>query len=317
MPTTTRRGYGLLRDRHDPRDLLLHEHVRLAPVSALPPSVDLRTGGHLGFDIYDQGDLGSCTANAIAAGLRLQAGAQGLADLDPARLWIYYQERVIEGTVSEDAGAELRDGLKVVAQLGWPAEADWPYDVARFAEAPSAQSDTDASADLATKYMRVTTSTSSLKQALAAGLAVIVGFDVYASFESDPVAVSGTVPLPVPGEQLLGGHAVLCVGYDDGVKRFLCRNSWSEGWGAKGYFTMPYAYLGSPSYARDFWAIEVVREGAAPQPGPSPSPSPQPTPVPPEDVLQWLEAEAQRLPEPIRDWVEAYLAWAEQHQPRP
>jgi C1A family cysteine protease len=266
-----RRVYGQLPDRPDQRDYLLDEHVRLPAADALPTSVDLRTSGHLSWPLYDQGQLGSCTANAVAGALRYTAGSESLPDLDPSRLWIYYQERVIEGSVGTDAGAEIRDGLKVVSSLGFPPEADWPYDIARFADAPPAAANTDAKADRATKYMRVTVSQAALRQALAAGFAVVVGFTVYESFESDAVASSGEVPMPVRGEQVVGGHAVLCVGYDDHAQRFLCRNSWGADWGQGGYFTIPYGYLGSSAYASDFWSIELVAEGSGPTPTPTPT----------------------------------------------
>jgi C1A family cysteine protease len=61
--------------------------------------------------------------------------------------------------------------------------------------------------------------------------------------------------MPKKTERTLGGHAVLAVGYDDKAKRFTVRNSWGPGWGIKGYFTIPYAYLASRDLADDFWTI--------------------------------------------------------------
>lgn len=264
-------AYGCLADTRDPRDYRLEGLVSLPPEQALPPSVDLRGFGHLDWPLYDQGDLGSCTANAIAAALRYCAGMLGLADIDPSRLWIYYQERVIEGTTDQDSGAQLRDGLKVVSSEGWPPESAWPYDPARYADAPPPAVDTQAKADLVTKYMRVTVTPLALKQALAAGYPVVVGFEVFESFESDVVTRTGVVPMPGRSEDVIGGHAVLCVGYDDASQRFTCRNSWGDGWGAAGYFTIPYAYLGSPALANDFWAIEAEVEGNGPAPTPTPN----------------------------------------------
>ena len=76
------------------------------------------------------------------------------------------------------------------------------------------------------------------------------GFDVYDSFESDTVAATGIVPMPGPDESCLGGHCVYCVGYDDGNLSFLCVNSWGNGWGQKGLFQMPYAYLTDKPFKR-------------------------------------------------------------------
>ena len=88
------------------------------------------------------------------------------------------------------------------------------------------------------------------------------GFSVYESFMSPEVAKTGKVPLPPRGEQLLGGHAVLAVGYDDSIQSFIVRNSWGPKWGMKGYCTMPYGYLTDPQLARDFWAIYTVEPEA-------------------------------------------------------
>jgi hypothetical protein len=267
-------AYGRLRDLPDDRDYRLTEHVRLPLATALPARVDLRATGYLSDPILDQGQLGSCTAHAIASAIQYTQRASGLPVFLPARLALYYWERVIEGSTREDAGAELRDGLKVVAgQPGYVDEALWPYDVERFTVAPPAYVVDHARQDHVTKYMRVDVSAAALKQALAAAYPVVVGFDVYESFELDSVAQTGEVPMPARTEAILGGHAVLCVGYDDSTQRFLCRNSWGDGWGAAGYFTMPYGYLGSPKYAQDFWAIEQEIEGGGPPPAPKPDPA--------------------------------------------
>jgi C1A family cysteine protease len=158
--------------------------------------------------------------------------------------------------------------------------------------------DTDAKADRVTKYMRVNVSPTALKQAIAAGFPVVVGFDVYESIELDSVAETGILPMPAPGEQEVGGHAVLCVGYDDSTQRFLCRNSWGDGWGQGGYFTIPYAYLGSTHYAQDFWAVQQEVEGGGP------------TPPKPSDPLHELAAlirqeiaAAEQRAAAFRDWL--------------
>jgi C1A family cysteine protease len=84
------------------------------------------------------------------------------------------------------------------------------------------------------------------------------GFTVYESFESDAVAQTGIVPMPSSNEEVLGGHAVLAVGYDDASTSFIVRNSWGPNWGQKGYYQMPYGYLTNTDLASDFWAIQVV-----------------------------------------------------------
>ena len=53
-----------------------------------------------------------------------------------------------------------------------------------------------------------------------------------------------------------GGHAVMCVGYDDERGVFIVRNSWGTGWGDGGYFYMPYGYMTNEDLADDFWVLK-------------------------------------------------------------
>jgi C1A family cysteine protease len=228
----------------------------VAMMATLPPKVDLRP--HCP-PPYDQGQLGSCTGNAIAGAVQFEREKQHLTpDFVPSRLFIYYGERVIEGTVGTDSGAQIRDGIKVVAQQGVPPETDWPYDITKFAQKPPPKAFTDALKDKAVSYSRLTQSLSQMKGCLASGYPFVFGFTVYDSFESQQVAQSGVVPMPAAGESVLGGHAVMAVGYDDSQQRFIVRNSWGANWGMKGYFTMPYAYLTEQNLSSDFWTVRLV-----------------------------------------------------------
>jgi C1A family cysteine protease len=154
----------------------------------------------------------------------------------------------------------IRDGIKSVAKLGVCDEVLWPYDITRFTEKPSRDAYRDAAKHQATVYRRVIGNLHQMQGCLASGYPFVFGFSVYEGFMSDQVAKTGEVPLPPRSEQLIGGHAVVAVGYDDGIQRFIVRNSWGTKWGMRGYCTMPYAYLTDPQLARDFWAIYTVEE---------------------------------------------------------
>ncbi len=108
-------------------------------------------------------------------------------------------------------------------------------------------------------YQRVTQDLAQLRGCLASGYPFVIGFSVYESFESDAVAQSGRVPMPKPSERMVGGHAVLVVGYDHAASRFIARNSWGTSWGRDGYFTMPYAYLLDNDLSDDFWTVKLVQ----------------------------------------------------------
>jgi C1A family cysteine protease len=252
MPRQIKR-YGWIPDLPDQRD-----HLYAAPIQALeamPTSVDLRSGCP---DVYDQSHLGSCTANAIAGAIEFDQIKQKIASFIPSRLFIYYNERIIEGTVDSDSGAMIRDGIKSVGSQGVCSESEWPYNITQFQQKPSDQCYQDALLTKAILYQRVLRNLDQMKGCLASGYPFVFGFTVYESFESAEVAATGIVPMPTRGESVLGGHAVLAVGYDDTQQTFLVRNSWGNGWGMQGYFTMPYTYLTSRHLASDFWTIRVV-----------------------------------------------------------
>jgi C1A family cysteine protease len=223
-------------------------------LTALPASVDLRPNCP---PVYDQGQIGSCTGNAIAGAIEFDLMREKLPDVEPSRLFIYYNERVIENTTASDAGAQIRDGIKSVASTGYCSEADWPY-TEPFDTQPSSHAYADAAQHKITSYQRIVSDLNQMKGCLAAGFPFVFGFTVYQSFESSEVSTSGECAMPQPGESVIGGHAVVAVGYDEADQRFIVRNSWGTGWGLAGYFTMPYAYLAQSSLASDFWTINVA-----------------------------------------------------------
>jgi len=252
--------YHWQREPVDSRD---HLYNTASAPATLPASIDLRPYCS---PIEDQGQLGSCTANAIA-GVIEYLDCRANKNLDVSRLFIYYQERLLEGSISTDAGAYLRDGIKACYTYGAPLESLWPYNISRFAVQPPPTVYADALKRKVTSYAKCTDFTA-VKTAISQNHPVVIGFDVYASFESGtwwyPTG-SGLMPYPaVNREQLLGGHAVALVGYNDnlsgpaGKGYFIARNSWGTSWGKSGYFYMPYSVIKNTNMSSDFWTISTV-----------------------------------------------------------
>lgn len=260
------RVYGWRPQEPDERDW--HFRAPEPVIAQLPARVDLRPTCP---PVYDQGRIGSCTANAIAGALQFCQRKENLKDFTPSRLFIYWNERNVEGTVTRDAGAIIRDGIKVVATVGACAETQWSYDdtpadaltgvfpaKAKARQKPNCFAFRHAKDSDAVAYLAVQQTLEQLKACLAQGFPFVFGFQVYEAFESAAVAQTGSLFMPQPNEKNVGGHAVLCVGYDDASQRMLVRNSWGDGWGQAGYFWMPYGYITSAALASDFWTIRQV-----------------------------------------------------------
>ena len=225
-----------------------------APIK-LPPLIDLRIGKPGMPGVYDQGELGSCTGNAIAGALEFNRRKQKIGDFVPSRLFIYYNERAAEGTINEDAGAYIRTGIKSVATIGYCHESIWPYNIDKFRDKPSAKAYTDAQKFKALTYYRLNnTDLYQLKACLAAGYPFIFGYALYKSFY-DADNNNGVSSMQKHDDEMLGGHCVICVGYDDNKEKFIIRNSWGKKVGDKGYYYMPYQYLINPELSDDMWTI--------------------------------------------------------------
>lgn len=259
LPKRSVKHFGWLPDLPDHRDLV----YKIVKPRAVIKSVDLRSNNIMPA-IFDQGNLGSCTANAISfliTFLSLNKSTQHNTriKLPFSRLFIYYNERDMEGTIGEDSGAYIRDGIKSVAKLGCCGETSWKYDIAKFTKKPPTTAFKSALNYQAIQYERIdNTNKQALFDCLAQGKPFVFGFSVYESFESATVAKTGVVPLPKNSEQLLGGHAVCCVGYDLSTDRFIVANSWGTDWAQNGYFTIPASYLTNANLSDDFWTIKII-----------------------------------------------------------
>lgn len=239
---------GWAKDKIDARD---YKFPQLTPTPKA--KFDLRPND---IPIFDQGELGSCTANAIAAAYEFDLKKNGFKLFVPSRLFIYYNERAMEGTINYDSGAYIRDGIKSINSIGACNESFWPYVTNKFRTQPTANCYTDAAKHKSVLYQQVTRDLVQMKSVLANGLPFTVGFLVFSSFLN--INGTGIMTMPRVHEQILGGHAVLCVGYDDVKGTFIMRNSWGTGWGDHGYFYMPYQYLTTSSLSNDFWVINTI-----------------------------------------------------------
>src|SRR4028119_1058107 len=252
--TTRTHGYGWIPDTPDVRDLK-YSAPQLV-VKNLPPKVDLRAQLP---PVYAQGSIGSCTAQSICAAFHFCQMKEKLYNFAPSRLFTYYTTRDLEGTVNEDSGAMLRDTIKSINKFGACPESIWPYDINKLTVKPTPTCYDTASRHTAVSYYQVSQNLNQMKGCLAEGYPFAFGMTVYDSFEGDEVAKTGVVQMPSPDEQVVGGHAVLVVGYDDSQQIFIVRNSWGSEWGMGGYFTLPYAYIVNPDLASDFWTLRRVR----------------------------------------------------------
>ena len=216
------------------------------PQAKLPKKVDLRNSFP---KPQDQGNLGSCTANALC---NLYAFNKKIIG---SRLFLYYNERVIENNVNLDVGAYIHDGVTSLKTTGVCLETQWPYIINKFNVKPNQACYTSAKKNKISSSKNLPNDLNTLKTALANNRPFAVAIAIYSSFESDSVAKTGYVPMPLPGDALLGGHAVACCGFDDNKQVWIMMNSWGTQWGDKGFFYLPYNYLLNPNLTSDMWYI--------------------------------------------------------------
>lgn len=247
IPVRDHKWYGYRRDARDDRDIMFTPH----PGQVVPAAIDLRD--HCP-PVMDQGPYGSCTAHGITGALRYGFLKTGQADTPLSRMMLYADERIREGTFPADAGAEIRDGIKSTQVEGIAVEKLWPYQASKMKTKPT-PAVYKAAVKFKFKYSRVEVDVDHLRAAIAAGWPVVVGIDVYESFESDAVSKTGVVPMPVSGDKNIGGHCMYAVGYGQKPDHFTVRNSWNTDWGDHGDCYIPYGYLGSTKYGSDYWTI--------------------------------------------------------------
>ncbi len=240
----------------------------------MPPHLPGMPRPKRGLSRLVQGEIGSCTANAAAGLLEYHRKRAYDKEGTVSRMFIYKATRDLMQS-DGDSGAYIRTTMGALALIGAPPEKYWGYGAERLDRAPPAFCYSYAQNYQALAYYRLDEkpsagdkgkTLSAIRETLASGLPPMFGFHV---FESIRGAQGGRIPFPGKGEKEIGGHAVLAVGYDNGMEigeskgAFLIRNSWGEGWGEKGYGWLPYDYL-LKGLAEDWWVLvkaEWVDEG--------------------------------------------------------
>lgn len=241
--------FTLQRDKEDSRDFRFSSGLTS---DELPTSMDLR---YMFPPIWDQGNLGSCTANATGA-LRQYLSIRDWSEhTDLSRLFIYWYARFLGGNLNYDNGSYIRDAFKALSNIGCPPEEYWPYDESKFKETPSPDAFRMAENYKILEYHRMF-SVQEMKQAIAGYQPVVIGGEIFSSIMG--VEKDGMIKMPNVGvDGFLGGHAMIAVGYNDDLQCMLIRNSWGTWWGDNGYGWMPYAYF--MPYIWDMWTGQHVK----------------------------------------------------------
>lgn len=249
-----RRYHGWRRDRPDHRDYRYGWARSWFGSFVAPSLVDLTKLSPMP-RVEDQSVIGSCVGNAATSAYEFVAIADGIKVEEMSRLFAYYACRVwIENVPPEaDSGCEIRDMMKALARFGVCSEQAWPYLTGRFNVEPSAQAQDEARHHRITSYWRLP-SLRAIRLCLYQGFPCVGGFAVPESVETSAVTDSGVIPYPEKGEQIVGGHAVMFVGYDDENALLKFANSWGLDWGQQGYGWLPYRYV-SRGLASDFWTV--------------------------------------------------------------
>lgn len=248
MPKYSRK-YNLQQPIHTGHEL----KFMLTRKESLPESFDLRKTDHVPV-ILDQGDIGSCVANAVSNSLKFCLNINKLK-WKPSRLYIYYFGRIYDGySVTKDTGMSITGGCASINKFGSCREKLWPYITSKFSIQPSRESIVNAHKhDDNYKFLQINQNIHDIKHALLNGYPVICGIQVYSSFEDIESMTTGKIPMPdTTKEQLYGGHAICLYSYDDKTKRFGVMNSWGTSVGNKGWFTIPYDYITNTKLASDF-----------------------------------------------------------------
>lgn len=261
FPKYTYTPLAKLTARANKRSNRVHRFGAKMAIVQLPPVLSLEPYRNF---TYDQGELGSCTANAFCGAYRIMCAINKVnQSFEPSRLFFYYQERLIEGTPEEDSGADVIDGESYVMTNGICSERLCPYNVSLFTKEPSKEAYAEAMSYKISTYAVLDNGPLSnilneIKMAINNEQPVLIAIAIYSSFESLSVANTGHVPIPdTNNEECLGGHEMCLIGYNDESQCFTVMNSWGDKWGNGGLCYIPYGYLGNRDLGQEFTIFQL------------------------------------------------------------
>jgi len=255
----TNRLLNVVRSQPDERDYRL-EFDRETPEGqvVLPSRLTMTLPIQVG-EVFDQGSIGSCTANAAGSMYSCILQKISGSTITPSRLYVYWNSRSFTNTTSQDVGCTLRDTMRALARFGVCRESIWSYRPENLFRRPAFNCFTEGSTRQALSYASIPTDLFQMKSVLNAGYPFVFGLLLFSSFMDSSVITTGNVKNPdLKKEQFLGGHAMCAIGYDDEKQAFLVRNSWGRGWGMNGDAYIPYEYMTNPELCFDMWTLYSV-----------------------------------------------------------
>lgn len=249
-------GLGWRKDRLDHRDSIFRLQVPTHTVIDETVDYNLASLPAMQFPIYNQGQTGSCVANATARNVEYLLRSQGVFDFHPSRMFIYWCARAAIGEQNLDNGCEIRDAFNTITAFGVPQESAWNFNKAILKKKPTQLAFKLAADHKALTRQSVPQKLSHLLHVLSHRLPIVFGASVFDSW-NDP-GETGRIPLPMPGEKPSGGHATLITGWHAKTKSFMFVNSWGMEWGERGYGYLPADYVLNPDLCSDFWSAFLM-----------------------------------------------------------
>jgi hypothetical protein len=226
----------------------INETAKITEETQTKQIIDLRSNFGV---LYDQGKIGSCTANALCSIFEYDAtnGFKG------SRLFLYYNERIFINETEKDEGAFIEDGIKALKIYGLCSEKDWEYKIENVFIKPPKEIYIKAKNNFLIEAININNNLKTIKEWLNKNEPITVGIAIYSNFMSFTATKTGMITKPSKSDTFIGGHAVVICGYDDFKQLFILRNSWGDYWGDNGYFYLPYDYITNTNLCNDLWII--------------------------------------------------------------